>query len=219
MASDSDVRKRHGTHRDCCESWWFFRRDRKSTDGAKSGVSNSPGYLARKFLRKCRRSGTAILVEEADAVGAGGRAAVPSAGLGGAAEDASNSSLRMHAESADTRAASSVSARDSVERRKRRTSSASDMSETAKAKEPRDAKPLLERAVRTAGEAESWSSNATSAAGSSNLGRTDMPGGQEVARMHGREPGLKAKMAAVKCRQAQETREKKSASHGTRRAE
>ena len=74
-----------------------------------------------------------------------------------------------------------------MDRRKRRTSSASDISDTAKAREPRDAKPLLERAVRTAGEAESWSSNATNAAGSSNRGRTDMPGGQEVAGGKGRQ--------------------------------
>ena len=213
------MRKRQGTHRDCCDSWWFFSRDRKSTDGASSGVSNSPGYLARKFLRKCRRSGTASLVEEDDVVEAGGKAAVPSAGLGGAAEDASKSSLRMQAESAETRAASSVSARDSVERRKRRTSSASDMSETAKAKEPRDAKPLLERAVRTAGDAESWSSSATNAAGSSNLGRVDMPGEQRVERGKKREPGLKIKMAADKGRQAQARIRQKSALQDTRRAE
>ena len=196
-----------------------MRSDRRSTDGAKSGVSSSPGYLARKFLRKCRRSGTAILEEEADAVGAGGRAAVPSAGLGGAAEDASNSNLRMQAESAETKAASSVSARDSVERRKRRTSSASDMSETAKANEPRDAKPLLERAVRTAGEAESWSSSATSAAGSSNLGRADMPGGRRVARVHRREPGLKVKKGCGEKQACKKKEEEKDASHNTRSAE
>ena len=212
------MRKRQGTHRDCCDSWWFFRSERKSTDGASSGVSNSPGYLARKFLRKCRRSGTASLVEEDDVVEAGGKAAVPSAGLGGAAEDASNSSLRMQAESADTRAASSVSARDNVERRKRRISSASDMSETAKAKEPRDAKPLLERAVRTAGDAESWSSSATNAAGSSNLGRVDMPGGQRVERMKEREPVLKLKW--LRRRQASTaTRLQESVLQNTRRAE
>ena len=91
------------------------RRERKSTEGAESGVRSSPGYLARKVLRKCKRSGTAILDAEADAGGAGGKAGVPRAGLGGAAEEASNSSLRMQEESADTSAASSVSAKDSVE--------------------------------------------------------------------------------------------------------
>ena len=212
------MRKRQGTHTNCCDSWWFFRSDRKSTDGASSGVSNSPGYLARKFLRKCRRSGTASLVEEDDVVGAGGKAAVPSAGLGGAAEDASNSSLRMQAESADTRAASSVSARDNVERRKRRISSASDMSETAKAKEPRDAKPLFERAVRTAGDAESWSSSATNAAGSSSLGRVDMPGGQRVERMKEREPVLKLKWLRTK-QASTATRHQESVLQHTRRAE
>ena len=44
----------------------FFNKDRKSTEGAESGARSSPGYFAKKDLRKCRRSGTAILAEDRD---------------------------------------------------------------------------------------------------------------------------------------------------------
>ena len=105
-------------------------------------MRSSPGYFAKKDLRKCRRSGTAILAEEAEGVGAGEGAPEPSAGLGGAADEASNSRRLRQEESAETRAASSVSESDRVDLTKRRTSSASEQSETAKAREPSDAKPL-----------------------------------------------------------------------------
>ena len=130
-------------------------------------------------------------MEEDDVVEAGGKAEVPSAGLGQKMPQTAACECMQSQQIPGLHRP--MSARDSVERRKRRTSSASDMSETAKAKEPRDAKPLLERAVRTAGDAESWSSSATSAAGSSNLGRVDMPGGQRVEKVKKLEPGWKLK--------------------------